>query len=210
MPIPVARADYVRAHRVVRAMVEVEGRDPAEACLLYSLAGSEILRRHFGLPAQAVVGAFALRVDVAGLSLMKFGEEASEGLGSHSGAFHSWIECGGYLVDLLAPLYGNAKDQAGGSHEIPSRMFQRPLEEAKVSLGALLRRGDFWISPNRRLTRELTGAYLVGRLPSDLISICSRWFQPKGRRIQKRVDIHGANDVVRQACLSSGLIRGHW
>lgn len=113
--------DYERIFQIVSAVIESEGGDTSHSCIHYSIFGANILSDHFGLRPKVRCGfaAYHLGEDQ---QVLCFGEKTPLGMTCTSDGFHCWIEADGWLIDFMAPRFGELKATA---FTMQPKMFQR-------------------------------------------------------------------------------------
>lgn len=104
-------------------------------------------------------------------------------LNSTKAAFHAWIECAGYVIDFMAPLFPDNSAAAGHPFVAPSRMFQKRLEAMSASHKHLDQPGDFHLVPNPELGAELLTSFYQKPASADLVNICTHWYRRPPRAI---------------------------
>lgn len=136
LPFP----DYCRIFRVIYSVLD--GRAHTHrACIFFAIAGTLLLQRHYKLTALPVSGAAAYMVDADTSLVATFGKIEDDMLIATPEAFHCWVECDGYAIDFMAPVFRENLNAAGMRHATPRKMFQRPLSEMASSSAQLARDG---------------------------------------------------------------------
>lgn len=70
-------------------------------------------------------------------------------------AFHAWVQCDGYVIDFMTPIFPETCPAAGHPFIAPRRMFQTKWVDMAPSHEHLDREGDFHLVPNPGLTINL-------------------------------------------------------
>jgi len=208
VPLP----DY---ERIFRVMYSVLG--PAythRSCIFFAHVGALILRHHYRLQAFAVAGAaaYTLQDDTDRLVTARFGNDDNGRL-VHSGEnFHCWIECNGFIVDFMAPVFQESLLAAGIACTVPRRMFQRRRIHMAASLDDTKRgpAGAFHVQRNAELTTTRNSSFGHNELESGLASVCLHWFKRPPKRIEaalRVVNEHGDAQILQ---LHGPAIVGAW
>src|SRR5262245_48945177 len=118
--------DYERAFRVMYSVLTSVGAITTRSCLFFSIAGALILQRFYNKRAFPIAGSFSYFVDQPDLHsgapiLVSYTNNRSS-----RDKFHCWIECEGWVIDFMSPLFREALAIAGSDIAIPRRMFQKP------------------------------------------------------------------------------------
>ena len=122
-------ADYCRIFRVIYSVLD--GRAHTHrACIFFAVAGAIILRQHYQLKALPVAGAAAYVVDSSASRIAMFGKLEDEMLVSSPEAFHCWVQCNGYAVDFMAPVFRENLQSSGISWPIA-----RNMGSSRISVG---------------------------------------------------------------------------
>jgi Protein of unknown function (DUF2026) len=97
-------ADYCRTFRVIFTVLD--GRaNTHSACIFFAMAGAAILREHYRMDALPVAGAAAYAVGSDHAIVATFGNIENNELRTTPDAFHSWVECKGYVIDFMSPIF---------------------------------------------------------------------------------------------------------
>lgn len=212
---PLSADSYLRMFQVIASTVEASDFPSSSACMFFANIGAHLMRVTHGLDAQAKAGVCAFRISEPGGTL-SFGviDHASRTAIPVGDRFHCWIECDGFVIDLMAPLYREMWQAATGSPEqLPRLMFQKPRTAMAVDIMAPSARGDFYVHEDATSTREM--AHLVttyARLHPgfDVVQACARWYAAAegaellGRTIELR------NGAKKEVCLIPVRLSGVW
>jgi hypothetical protein len=149
---PLPFLDYQRIYQFIFDALESSGSTITyRSCVFFAATGATILREHYNVPATISVGSMALRVDELQPNVVIYGRNENGCLQSDENAFHSWVECDGWLIDFMAPILDIALQKAGTNWTVPSRMLQKNLADSKTSLGEIQHAGDFVVGHNTEL-----------------------------------------------------------
>jgi Protein of unknown function (DUF2026) len=130
---PIAFADYCRICNVIFTVIE-DHTDPHHACICFAMMGAHLLREHYKLNAIAVSGAAAYALGQQ-YKVLTFGRIENGRLVAASDAFHCWVECKGYVLDFLAPLFpDNLAEDRDHVEPPPLRVWMKPLSEMSPAL----------------------------------------------------------------------------
>ena len=201
--------DYCRIFRVIYSVLD--GRAHTHrACIFFAVAGAIILRQHYQLKALPVAGAAAYMVDSNTSLVATFGKIEDEMLVSSAEAFHCWVQCDGYAIDFMAPIFRENLQAAGISSPVTRKMFQRPLAEMAESSAGLDSDGAFSLFPSSERTQAMIENFEAKASSGDLANVCSRWYRRPPKRISETLDM--ANDLgkVERLTLHGPEVSGVW
>ena len=205
---PIAFADYCRIFSVIAAVVE-EQSDPHHACNLFASIGAHILRQHYRLPAVVVSGAAFFKVS-SDFDVLAFAEHSDGEVFASLEGFHSWIQCKGYMIDLLAPLFPENLAERDMRVNVPRRAFMKPLAQALVRLPEQNDpEGAFTLIPDDVCQSNLEQT-MIRPLARDLHTISATWFRRPPKSIDSEFairDNHGKVIVKKRKDIG---IRGFW
>jgi hypothetical protein len=182
---------------------------PHHACNLFAMIAAHILREHYRLPVQAVSGA-AFFVLSPELDALAFAEHANGRIFAGLDGFHSWIECKGYVIDLLAPLFPENVAEMNPLAEVPRRAFMKPLSEM---VSRLPLKGDpegtFFLAPDGVCQANMEQTF---RMPiaDDLRKVCTTWYQRPPKKIDTEFFINDNRGKVITLKRKDIGIRGFW
>ena len=202
-------ADYCRIFRVIYSVLD--GRAHTHrACIFFAVAGAIILRQHYQLKALPVAGAAAYMVDSNTSLVATFGKIEDGMLVSSAEAFHCWVQCDGYAIDFMAPIFRENLQAAGISSPVTRKMFQRPLAEMVESSAGLDSDGAFSLFPSSERTQAMIENFEAKASSGDLANICSHWYRRPPKRISETLDM--ANDLgkVERLTLHGPEVSGVW
>ena len=203
-------SDYRRIFHVIYSVLEgVEANSP-RACIFFSVAGAEILKRFYKKDACPVAGAAFYRVDDAKNTILSLAEIHDNQATSTIKAFHCWVVSQGYAIDFMAPIFEESLVSSGHKIHCPKRMFQKKLSTMSESFDSLQLEGDFFLAPNIELTEHLLTSFANKPTSSDLLKICMHWFKRPPKKIRSEQSIKddlGKTTVIKLSDLS---ISGVW
>lgn len=201
--------DYRRIYSTIHSLLISDRVASHEASLLFSVYGAQILKRHYGVAAQPMVGTAAFHLGLQA-KLLTFGAVQTGQLASNESNYHCWVEADGWIIDFMAPLYPQLVKRAGLSTNIAPWMWQKQLSKAKQSLADVQMQGDYFISENddlggQKLSEMLTQSAHIkrGKLAID-------WFvrPPKKMPSPLNVSLDGGKKLL--VPYSSYLVSGAW
>lgn len=104
--------------------------DSHEASMLFSVHGAQILKRHYGIAAQPVMGSAAYHLGLQA-KVLAFGDYQAGQLQSSDSQHHWWIEADGYLIGFMVSLFPVLVKRAGKEARIDPWMMQKLMAKAK-------------------------------------------------------------------------------
>jgi hypothetical protein len=179
------------------------------ACNFFAMTGAHILREHYRLPAIAVSGAafFSLNPELYPLA---FAEHANGRVFAGLDGFHSWIECRGYVIDLLAPLFSENLAEMNQLTEVPRRAFIKPLSDMASRLP---QRGDpegtFFLIPDEECQANMERTHRKP-MAGDLQTVCSTWYQRPPKKMDTEFYIKDNRGKVMTLRRKDIGISGFW
>jgi len=209
-PLLITLPEYTRAFRVIRTVLDGVDASTTKACLFFSLAGAEILRKHYKKNAFPVAGSAFFRVHDESDTVLSFSHMESNSISSSTTAFHSWIMCDGMIIDFMAPLFKEASFEAGIQYEIPRKMFQKNEELMSNSYNTLCQEGDFYLEPNIELTKTLFQGLSEKPANRDLVEICVHWFRKPPKKIKLSLTMTDDLGELTKMNLSKLSLKGAW
>lgn len=203
LPLP----DYQRIYQVIYSVLEAsEVARTHRACILFSIAGTLILRERYKLPATISAGFMGLMIDEKSSTVAMYGR-MGDGPESDRWAFHAWVECQGWLIDFMAPIMGMAFKEDGHPLNAPRWMLQKPLTEQKASVNALQQVGDFYLEHDPALAASLIDSQSAGSI--DLANVCLAWFRRPPSAL-KELALGGNQGTPKKLVLRAPSIEGVW
>lgn len=202
-------ADYCRIFRIIYSVLD--GRaNTHHACIFFAVAGASILRKHYKFKALPVAGAAAYMVDTKTSLIATFGKIEADLLISTPDAFHCWIQCEGYAIDFMAPVFRENLRAAGTLSTIARKMFQRPLAEMATSFDELTHEGAFSLFPNSECTQAMIEDFEAKASSGDLANICSHWFRRPPKRIPDTLNMGNDLGKIEHLNLHGPEVCGVW
>lgn len=204
---PLTFAEYERAHQVLRALLDATESNTAAGCRFFAADGAALLREHFALDAKLVAGAAYLCTETAPRFGVCLSSRTGDTVDTDQHNFHCWIDCQGYYVDFMAPVFREAIAQASHTRRVPRRMFQRAIASVPNDPWNFQRAGDFYYYVNPSLTELFTHEKASGE--ALLTNSALAWFSRPPTPIAPTYNLawSGGDRKVR---LRPSEISGEW
>jgi Protein of unknown function (DUF2026) len=201
--------DYCRVFRVIYSVLDTRAHTH-RACIFFAVAGAIILREHYQLNAVSVAGAAAYMVDSDTSLVATFGKIEDGMLVPSGNAFHCWVECEGYAIDFMAPVFRENLQAAGILSPIARKMFQRPLAEMAETSAELDSDAAFSLFPSSERTQIIIENFKAHAASGDLANICSSWYRRPPKRIAESLDMVNDLGIVERLKLHGPEVCGVW
>lgn len=202
-------ADYCRMFRVIHTVLGGHALTQ-RPCILYAVAGTLLLRRHYKLNALPVAGAARYTVDADKALAVAFGQIEGDRLIATPEAFHCWVECDGYAIDFMAPIFREGLALTGIHEAIPRRMFQRRIAEMAKTSDGLAVDGAFSLYPDQQRTMAVMKNFDARHASGDLANTCAHWYRRPPKNIPTTLDVANAAGTVQRLTLHGPEISGVW
>jgi hypothetical protein len=204
-------ADYQRIFRVVHSVLHSVEADIPAASFFFSVTAAQVLKKFYKLNAFPVAGAAFYLIDQEGgaLSFGVLGDDA-EGATSNHDAFHAWVQCDGYAIDFMAPVFQELLAAAGHALPVPRHMFQKDLGRMSATVSALQAPGDFFLAPDLELTRELLQQFMAKKALANLSQVCVDWYRKPPKALPDDLALQGAEGEVSRIRIVPMAIDGVW
>ena len=203
--------DYCRIFRTIYSVLHSENAEIPHSCIWFSLIGATILHKHYNLSAKVFMGIAAYMVDDASLSVLTFAEKDGQRLVSSEAGFHSWIEVDGFIIDFTSPLFPTMMMKAPGSKSLcKPQMLQREIETMAKSPRELAVTGDFFLSPNAKLTNDLVDDFISVPLNMDILNICGSWYRRPPSEMPQTINVSDGRGGISSIHLQSFDVSGKW
>jgi hypothetical protein len=175
-------ADCRRIFRVIYTVLEGVNAKTSSSCIFFAVTGATLLRHFYKLKAIPVAGAAAYSVGSRTVGdegiVSTFGIVEDGKLIATPEAFHCWIECEGFAIDFMAPIFQENLHTMGITDAIvPRRIFQKPLSVMSPTLPQEFREGDFHLVPSRERCEAMQKSFMEKPGHSDLSNVCACWYK---------------------------------
>lgn len=202
-------ADYYRIFSAISCVIE-DHSDVHHACNLFAMIGSHILREHYRLAAKAVSGA-AIYCLSPELNPLAFAKNEDGRLAAGLDGFHSWIECKGYAIDFLAPLFPENVAELDNRADVPRRAFMKPMSLMATNLP---QKGDaegtFLLIPDEACHANMVQSFYKTPLAGDLQAICNTWYRRLPKKMDTELMIRDDQGRITKLKRQDIGIRGFW
>lgn len=202
--------DYLRIHGVIRSLLDSVDAHTAHACMFFSTAGAAILREFYRKDAMPVAGAAFYLVDGEQRNALSFAKLESGLVQSSDTAFHAWVQCEGYVIDFMAPMFPETCASSGHPFTAPRRMFQKRWSDMAPSHEHLDHEGDFHLVPNPELTVDLRRSFLQKPASADLVNICLHWYKRPPKSIAPELLMQNDLGEVTKIRLKTVAVSATW
>ncbi|NUU00952.1 DUF2026 family protein [Herbaspirillum robiniae] len=205
-------ADYQRIFRVVHSVLQSVEADIPAASFFFSVTAAQILKKFYKRNAFPVAGAAFYLINQEGGGALSFGTlgEDARSVSSNHDAFHTWVQCDGYAIDFMAPVFQELLAAAGHALPVPRRMFQKSLGRMSADVPALSAPGDFHLAPNLELTRELLQQFMAKKALTNLSQVCIDWYRKPPKSMPDDLALQGGEGEVSRIKLIATAIDGVW
>ena len=205
--------DYRRIYSTIHSLLIADSVNSHEASMLFSVYGAQILKRHYGIAAQPVVGSAAYHLGLQA-KILAFGEYQSGHLQSNDSQHHWWVEADGWVIDFMAPLFPVLVKRSGKEAKIEPWMMQKPVTKAKNTLADVQNQGDFLLVKNDSLASQKMSQMVTEKSHIQRGKLAVDWFvkAPKKMPSPLNVKFAGAQDASKTKLIpyKSFLVSGSW
>jgi hypothetical protein len=202
--------DYLRIHTIIRSVLDSVGAHTAHSCMFFGVAGAAILREFYGKEAVPIAGAAFYLIDSEGRNVLSFAILEGEQVQSTCTAFHVWVQCDGYIVDSMAPIFPETCASSGHPFTAPRRMFQRKFIHMSPSHEHLNKEGDFYLVPNPELIVDLRKSFLQNPANTDLVDVCLHLYKRPPKPILPDQQIQNDLGEIIRIKLKNTPVSGAW
>ena len=185
---PIPFADYQRIFQVLYTLLETADGYTYKGCKFYAVAGAFLLHHHYKLDAQPMMGAAAFKLNAN--EALFYGRVEDNKVMSDENAFHAWIECDGYMIDFMAPMFREALQSTGSTAKVDRRMFQKSLGLDAPAFDQIPEPGNFCRSVNFELTSQMRHDFTEDNLESDLVKIASDFYRRPPKTLDRNYEIY--------------------
>lgn len=199
---PLTFAEFQRMHNVIHSLSANWNKDQGRSCVFYSITGAALMHEHYQRDAKVICGSGAVMLDPKTETVITWFKEHEDGtLSTGHEAFHAWIECDGWLIDLTAPNYRESmigatfSAQPASEGKIPTqfvaprKMLQTPIRQTDGSLDDMRKAGDCVFVPDRDVTTFVIDRAFVRPQLEDIINIAYAWHRPLPKKMESSITI---------------------
>lgn len=197
---PLTLEQYKRLYTVIQSLSDNWAKDAGRACVFFSITGAVLMNKHYQLKAKVICGSGAILIDPeTGTALSWFQQNQDGTLTTGINAFHTWIECDGWLIDLMAPNYREALHGATGHATdgtknpaptaVPRMMLQKPIAQTEGMLDDMKMAGDCVFVPDGVVTKNVIDRAFESPNLGDLLNIALVWHRPLPKRMEPSITI---------------------
>ena len=209
--LPISFQDYERIYQVIWSLLNAVGAQTEAASVFFSVVGAAILQESHKLAAHPVAGAAVYAFDAEGEHLVTYGGVADGHFVAKPDAFHAWVECDGYAIDFMAPIFADVKKSQGQPGAYPRKMFQRRIDSAvQDGLPVVSAFGSFAVFPDEARTQEIKDAFSAVETNIDLGALAMAWYQPSPQPIRQVFEFRDTETGVLKAKLKAPALVGSW
>jgi len=180
------------------------------ACNFFAMTGAHILREHYRFAAEAVSGAAVYCLSPE-LNPLAFAENVDGRPAAGLDGFHSWVECKGYAIDFLAPLFAENVAEIDSQAEVPRRAFMKPLSLMSLTMP---QKGDaegtFLFIQDEACKANMVQTFNRTPLSGDLRTICSAWYRRPPKKMETELLISDDRGEVTKLIRTDIGIMGFW
>jgi hypothetical protein len=201
-------ADYNRIHQILHGVIKDEG-NVERGCTFFSIVGSYLLNKHFGIKARAVAGGFALCV-AEGPKCIFYGKDEGGKFSWGDDGFHMWVQTEEHIIDFMAPIYAESFAIAQPDILIPRKMLQKHISDDNQSLDDVDDVGKYMCFPDPALSENLIDNFLSRPINTDLLSIAETWFGSRRGKQKPTISMCSNDGIVRHLTLPTTVARSAW
>lgn len=201
--------DFERIFRVIHGVLLKEPGNPEKSCLYFGFIGAAILRMHYKLPAEPVVGMAAYCLNDRN-DILVFADEENPENPLTSSNFHCWVQVNGWFIDFSSPLFSEMLAATGSTQKCGRKMLQKRLVEAARSPAELHAAGQFYCLPIQTQTREASEGFMAVPLTTDIERVCTEWFSRPPKKEVKMIQVRHPGNIAIPTFLSPLRINGVW
>lgn len=155
------------------------------SCLFFAAAGALILQKHYGLTPSITAGLMALVIDDENPEFpntIVYGRRENGRFLSDEDGFHAWVECDGWHIDFMAPLFSSAYRAAAQNRHVPNKMMQMKKTEMKQSVFELKQSGDLHAVGDANLCEALLDRQ-DDAFSARLVAVMKKFVRPPVRLV---------------------------
>lgn len=160
------------------------------------------MHKHYKRNAKVICGGGAVMLDhktEAVLSWFTLAEDGSLKVAPE--AFHAWIECDGWLIDLMAPNYresmigvavkpiGYQEGEAPAVSIPPRKMLIKQISRTEGSFNDMKKSGDCVFVGDRDITTSIIDRAFERPQFGDILHIAQTWHRPFPEKMSSSITI---------------------
>lgn len=203
-------ADYQRIHQVIRTVLDGADAHTERACIFFCIVGAFLLKEIYKKNAVPIAGAaFYFLDDKSGLTAA-FASMNNNEIASSNKAFHCWIQCEGYIVDFMAPIFRESLKTSGHDNAVARKMFQKKLVNMAPSPNEMSMAGDFYHLPDIQLTQDMLQSFMQKNSNKDLLKVCMTWYKKPPKPIPQVLGLQSDDGKSVNMNLCKVELTGAW
>jgi hypothetical protein len=219
---PLSFAAYQRLHNVIHSLSNNFAHGPERSCVFFSITGAALMHKHYQLDAKVVCGGGAVMLDKKTETALSWFVKRPDGtITTGIDAFHAWISCDGWLIDLTAPNYHEAvagatlqnptnARQSVPSIKVPRMMMQKPITETERELDELHKAGDCAFYSDPEVTTKIIDSAFEQVQLGDMINIAFNWHRPVPNKMEPAMTIADNYGEIQTVHLIKRELVGKW
>ena len=155
------------------------------------------------------------------LALSWFAKQPDGTISAGVNAFHAWITCDGWLIDLTAPNYhealaGATLQNPNDDHKeipaikVPRMMMQKPISETELELDELHKSGDCAFYTDPEVTTSIIDSAFEQVNLGDVVQIAYDWHRPVPHKMLPSITIGDNYGEIKTIHLIKRELVGKW
>jgi len=184
--------------------------------MFFAFLGAHLLRTVHGRDAVAHAGVSSFRLSERGDINFTFGivDRTRQTAVPWGDDFHCWIDCDGYVIDLMAPLYREMwHDSSRRTEILPRKIFQKPRRERSANILTLGANGAFFVQEDVAYTRKIKSLvedYAQLNPEFDVYVACEAWYRPAPGPMAQVFTLQTRCGRQEQVALEAFEVSGAW
>jgi len=180
------------------------------------------MQKHYQLNAKVICGSGAVMLDPKTETVLSWFNHNPDGtLTTGAAAFHTWIECDGWLIDLMAPNYHEALigatfgqaasyPRAPSPLAVPRMMLQKPRTRTEGALNDMKKGGDCVFVPDQEVTKSVIDTAFESTEFGDIINIAFAWHRPIPKTMEQSITITDDLGEITNITMIKRELVGGW
>ena len=199
---PLTFAEYQRLHNVIHSLALNWKNDVGRSCVFFSITGAALMHKHYNRNAKVICGSGAVMLDPKSETILHWFKRTEDGtITTGLDAFHAWIECDGWLIDLMAPNYresmigvkpiaiGYEEGEVPQASVPPRKMLLKPVNRTEGTFDDMKKSGDCVFVPDREVTTSIIDKAFERPQFGDILNIAASWHRPVPEKMQPSITI---------------------